>query len=76
MNRWKKDQESIKREPVEIIYSYWDGGGHRRSITVQKGDSVGQFLSAVRQQLQKEFRELRSASVENMLYVKEGKTSE
>jgi len=62
----------IQAEPVTITYSYWDGSGHRRTITVKKGDTVGQFLSAVRQQLQPEFREMRATSVENILYVKEG----
>ena len=57
---------------MTITYSYWDGSGHRRVITVKKGDTVGQFLSAVRQQLQPEFREMRATSVENILYVKEG----
>ena len=62
----------IQAEPVTITYSDWDGSGHRRTITVKKGDTVGQFLSAVRQQLQPEFREMRATSVENILYVKEG----
>ena len=43
-----------------------------RGLRVKKGDTVGQFLSAVRQQLQPEFREMRATSVENIMYVKEG----
>lgn len=38
---------------------------------VRKGDTIGEFLRAVQQQLAPEFREVRTASVENMLYVKE-----
>lgn len=61
----------IRNEPLQITYSYWDGTGHRRAIQVRKGDSIGEFLRAVQQQLAPEFREVRTTSVENLLYVKE-----
>lgn len=64
-------EEREKNEALEITYSYWDGSGHRRKISVRKGDTIGEFLSAVRKQIGVDFRELRSASVENMLYIKE-----
>jgi protein FAM50 len=38
---------------------------------VCKGDTIGEFLRAVQQQLAPEFREIRTTSVENLLYVKE-----
>ena len=38
---------------------------------VRKGDSIGVFLRAVQLQLAPEFREIRTTSVENLLYVKE-----
>ncbi|KAL6984688.1 hypothetical protein U1Q18_018069 [Sarracenia purpurea var. burkii] len=38
---------------------------------VRKGDTIGEFLRAVQQQLAPEFREIRTSSVENLLYVKE-----
>ncbi|KOM26850.1 hypothetical protein LR48_Vigan325s002200 [Vigna angularis] len=63
--------KSEVNEPLEITYSYWDGTGHRRVIQVRKGDSIGEFLRAVQQQLAPEFREIRTTSVENLLYVKE-----
>ncbi|KAG6554281.1 hypothetical protein Mapa_004197 [Marchantia paleacea] len=69
--KWLKEQERIRNEPLEITYSYWDGAGHRRVIQVRKGDSIAEFLRAVQQQLASEFREIRTASVENLLYVKE-----
>lgn len=31
---WLTKQEEIKAEDVEIVYSYWDGSGHRKSVTV------------------------------------------
>ncbi|XP_050260042.1 protein XAP5 CIRCADIAN TIMEKEEPER-like [Quercus robur] len=36
-----------------------------------EGDTIGEFLQAVQQQLAPEFREIRTTSVENLLYVKE-----
>ena len=40
-------------------------------MQVRKGDTIGEFLRAVQQQLAPEFREIRTTSVENLLYVKE-----
>jgi len=31
---WLEKQESMKKEEIEIVYSYWDGSGHRKSVTV------------------------------------------
>ncbi|XP_078173913.1 XAP5 family protein isoform X2 [Carex rostrata] len=69
--QWLREQELIKNEPLEITYSYWDGTGHRRVVQVRKGDTIGEFLRGVQQQLAPEFREIRTTSVENLLYVKE-----
>lgn len=69
--QWLWEQEQIRNEPLEITYSYWDGAGHRRVIQARKGDTIGEFLRAVQQQLAPEFREIRTTSVENLLYVKE-----
>ncbi|PIA55484.1 hypothetical protein AQUCO_00700048v1 [Aquilegia coerulea] len=69
--QWLLEQEQIRNEPLQITYSYWDGAGHRRAIQVRKGDTIGEFLRAVQQQLAPEFREIRTTSVENLLYVKE-----
>jgi len=68
---WKAKQEEIKRQKLEITYSYWDGSGHRRTCTVSKGSSVGQFLEVVREDLAKEFREIANATSDALLYVKE-----
>ncbi|KAG6605004.1 Protein XAP5 CIRCADIAN TIMEKEEPER, partial [Cucurbita argyrosperma subsp. sororia] len=69
--QWLREQEQIRSEPLQITYSYWDGTGHRRVIQARKGDRIGEFLRAVQQQLAPEFREIRTTSVENLLYVKE-----
>ena len=64
---WLRQQATIKKENIEITYSYWDGCGHRRCLTVTKDTSIDRFLTLVRD----EFKELRAVSVENLLFVKE-----
>ncbi|CAM9692735.1 unnamed protein product, partial [Phaeothamnion confervicola] len=68
---WLEEQERIKQEKLEVTYSYWDGSGHRRVITITKGTTVGKFLSHVQQQISQDFHELRSVSSDNLLYIKE-----
>lgn len=68
---WQLAQDAIKAEPLTITYSYWNGTGHRRHITIKKGDSISGFLKAVREQLATEFRELRHVGVDNLMYIKE-----
>lgn len=68
---WKQKQEEMKQEKLEIVYSYWDGSGHRRSVNCFKGDNIGEFLEKVRKDLCKEFRELQAISADALLYVKE-----
>lgn len=31
---WLAKQELTKKEEIEIVYSYWDGSGHRKSVQV------------------------------------------
>ncbi|KAF8343893.1 XAP5-domain-containing protein [Cantharellus anzutake] len=64
---WLRKQEEIKAEEIEIVYSYWDGSGHRKSIKCKKGNDVATFLGLVRAQVP----ELRGVSVDNLMYVKE-----
>ncbi len=64
---WLKKQDDMKDEDVEITCSYWDGSGHRTSITCKKGDTIAQFLNKCRQQ----FAQLRNVSVDNLMYIKE-----
>ncbi|PSR75397.1 hypothetical protein PHLCEN_2v9155 [Hermanssonia centrifuga] len=30
---WLRKQEDMKQEEIEITYSFWDGSGHRKSVT-------------------------------------------
>ena len=50
---WQEEQKQVREEMLEVVYSYWDGTGHRRSIKLKKGTTVGEFLEMVRQQLSK-----------------------
>ncbi|GJJ75365.1 protein FAM50 [Entomortierella parvispora] len=64
---WLRKQEEIKKETIQITYSYWDGSGHRKEVECKKGDTIAQFLEKCRQQ----FQQLRGVSIDNMMYVKE-----
>jgi protein FAM50 len=68
---WKERQEAMKQEKLEIVYSYWDGSGHRRTVECKKGDTIGEFLERVRQDLSLEFRELSAIAADALVYVKE-----
>ncbi|KAI0293075.1 XAP5-domain-containing protein [Russula brevipes] len=65
--QWLKRQEDMKTEEIEITYSYWDGSGHRKSVTCKKGDDIATFLEKCRNQ----FPELRGVNVDNLMYIKE-----
>lgn len=70
---WVERQEKLKNEEIEIVYSYWDGSGHRRTIRLKKGNTIQQFLYKCLDQLRKEnqFNELKVTSVDQLMYVKE-----
>lgn len=63
--------EKEKQDLLEVTYSYWDGSGHRRTVQVKKGSTIGQFINECRKTLEKDFPELKSVSSENLLYIKE-----
>ena len=69
--KWSAKQELIKNEEIDITYSYWDGSGHRRVVRMRKGNSMQQFLQKCLEGLRKEFNELKSATVDQLMYVKE-----
>lgn len=31
---WLRKQDELKQEEIEITYSFWDGSGHRKSVSV------------------------------------------
>jgi protein FAM50 len=56
---------------LQVVYSYWDGSGHRKTIEVRKGTTIGKFLEQVKAQLSPEFHDVRSTNPEDLIYVKE-----
>lgn len=71
VEEYKRTEAERKKEPMEITYSYWDGSGHRRSTTMTKGSTVLQFLRKARDELAEDFAELRVATAEDLVFVKE-----
>ncbi|KAJ1891735.1 alpha-1,6- mannosyltransferase [Kickxella alabastrina] len=65
--KWLRDQDTLKQQPIDITYSYWDGSGHRKQVRCRKGDTIAQFLDKCKAQVP----ELRSATVDGLVYVKE-----
>lgn len=72
MAQYKKEQEEIKHEKLEVTFSYWDGTGHRRSTVVEKAFTIGNFLQKAKAELEKvDFPELRTVGSDTLMYVKE-----
>lgn len=68
---WVMTQASLKDEPITVTFSYWDGSGHRRNVTLKKGNSIYQFLQRSLDTLRPEFSELKTVSADQLMYVKE-----
>ncbi|CAE8630191.1 unnamed protein product [Polarella glacialis] len=67
-----KEQEKVKKEKLEVTYSYWDGSGHRRTCIVEKGFTITQFMQKAKSELEKtDFPELRTVGSDTLMYVKE-----
>lgn len=70
-HEWKIQQATLRQTPLTVTYSYWDGSGHRRSVDIKQGDTIGSFLESVRRTLCVEFRELSNIAADALLYIKE-----
>lgn len=84
---WLKNQEIMKKEEIEITYSYWDGSGHRKSVKVRliylgthsAVELIASLLQCLKgddvgsflEKCRQQIPELRGISVDNMMYVKE-----
>ena len=55
---WLEEQKLIKEEMLEVTYSFWDGSGHRKTLQVTKGTTIGKFLINVKRQLEPDFPEV------------------
>ncbi|KAI8870629.1 XAP5 protein [Ramicandelaber brevisporus] len=68
-SEWHSKQAAIKQQPISIVYSYWDGAGHRRKLACKKGDTIAHFLSLVKLQFPRELAKCRT--VDELVFVKE-----
>lgn len=68
---WVGQQATLKDQEITITFSYWDGSGHRRSVSMKKGNSIYQFLQRCLEVLRKEFSELKTVMADQLMYVKE-----
>lgn len=69
---WEEQQETMRKEEIEVVYSFWNGTGHRRSMKVTKGTTIREFLERARRELcKKDFPELRGVPAAGLMYIKE-----
>ncbi|XP_058813969.1 protein FAM50 homolog [Topomyia yanbarensis] len=68
---WAMKQATLKDQEIMITFSYWDGSGHRKCVTMKKGNSIYQFLQKCLEMLRKEFSELKTVMADQLMYVKE-----
>jgi len=72
-DEYRKQQDAVKAELLEVHYSYHDPSGrdglkgHRAAVTLAKGSTIQDFLNETRQQQ----KALRSCSAADLMYVKE-----
>ncbi|PVV05242.1 hypothetical protein BB560_000243 [Smittium megazygosporum] len=66
-SEWLQEQERIKNEEITVAFSYWDGSGHRYSVSCKKGDSISTFLEKSKLVA----HQIRGANVENLMFIKE-----
>ena len=64
---WSAEQARIQQEPLDVVFSYWDGTGHRYSVRCKKGDTIQHFLHKAKEKVSA----LRGVSVDHLMFVKE-----
>ena len=82
---WLSMQEQTRNENIEITYSYWDGSGHRKSVSVSAFFPApfflnppihylqckkGDMIATFLEKCRLQFPELRGVSVDNLMYIK------
>jgi len=68
---YHKKQEQLKEMTLELSFSYWDGSNHRRTMRVNRGMMVGDFLETARKELMKNFYDLRGIVGTNLMFIKD-----
>jgi len=67
---WEQNMEMQKNMILKIPFAYWDGTSHKYSIEVKKGNTIQQFLTKVIEEVQNDCQELRGATPEHLIFVK------
>jgi protein FAM50 len=52
LQEWLAQQEAVKNEPLEIVYSYWDGSGHRRKVRWHARQQTARYTVHLQQGVQ------------------------
>eukprot|EP01029_Cantina_marsupialis_P027822 TRINITY_DN774044_c0_g1_i1.p1 TRINITY_DN774044_c0_g1~~TRINITY_DN774044_c0_g1_i1.p1 ORF type:complete len:321 (-),score=112.13 TRINITY_DN774044_c0_g1_i1:198-1160(-) len=68
---WVEKQDKLKKSILNIVFSYWDGRGHRAKMKVTQETTIGEFLEKARKQLSKKYPELLCVSRKDLMFVKE-----
>lgn len=70
--QWLDEQKRIKNETINVVFSYYDGSGHRFNVTMKKGNTISEFLQVCLDNiLRKEFPELKKVTNDQLMYIKE-----
>lgn len=68
---WVAQQSELKEQEIPITFSYWDGSGHRKQLSMKKGHTIYQFLQKCLEVLRRDFSELKTVMADQLMYVKE-----
>lgn len=68
---WVAQQSELKEQEIPITFSYWDGSGHRKQLSMKKGQTIYQFLQKCLEVLRRDFSELKTVMADQLMYVKE-----
>uniref|UniRef100_A0A914UIU6 Protein FAM50 homolog n=1 Tax=Plectus sambesii TaxID=2011161 RepID=A0A914UIU6_9BILA len=66
----RSEFKRAKNGDLAIVFSYWNGSGHRRDTQIKEDSTIGQFLAKVLEILRKDFTELKVVKAENLMFVK------
>lgn len=62
-------QERRKNQLLEICFNYWDGTNKINASSIQMSRTVGAFLRKIKEELYKEYPELRTISDDGLMFV-------
>lgn len=64
-------QKKLKKSILEITFSFWDGSNHRRTMQVERGSLIIDFLEIARKELEKNFVDLRGLNGNSLMFIKD-----